>query len=171
MSFNHEKTVGHDEWLTPPSLVRALGHFDLDPCSPVDRPWATAENHFTIHDDGLSRPWAGRVWMNPPYGQELGLWLERLSVHGNGIALVFARTDTVAFHSFVWGVADAILFLKGRIRFCYVDGREADPCGAPSILIAYGKSNADVLEQMGIDGFFVPLRKTSKPHQHHLVYT
>lgn len=31
-----------DEWLTPPQLLKCLGPFDLDPCSPVDRPWPTA---------------------------------------------------------------------------------------------------------------------------------
>ncbi|WP_223160903.1 phage N-6-adenine-methyltransferase [Salinicola aestuarinus] len=86
-----------DEWLTPPSILEALGSFDLDPCSPVERPWDTASEHLTLHDDGLSAAWRGRVWLNPPYGRETGLWLEKLAEHGDGIALVFARTETEMF--------------------------------------------------------------------------
>ena len=40
------------EWLTPPDLLSQLPEFDLDPCSPVRRPWPTAKNHYTIEDDG-----------------------------------------------------------------------------------------------------------------------
>ncbi len=46
-----------DEWLTPPKIVEALGPFDLDPCSPVNRPWPTAGRHLTIEDDGLAQDW------------------------------------------------------------------------------------------------------------------
>jgi len=68
-------TMRTDEWLTPPEIVAALGKFDLDPCSPINRPWPTAEKHYTIEDDGLFLPWFGRVWMNPPYGKQMNHWL------------------------------------------------------------------------------------------------
>lgn len=65
--------------LAHPSLgflsIRALGPFDLDPCSPVGRPWDTAAQHHTIHDNGLLKPWSGRVWLNPPYASAL-LWIK-----------------------------------------------------------------------------------------------
>lgn len=86
-----------NEWLTPPEVLSALGEFDLDPCSPVSHPWDTARSHYTVEDDGLSQEWFGRVWLNPPYGQSTGRWLHRLSLHGNGIALIFARTETAMF--------------------------------------------------------------------------
>ncbi|WP_460894836.1 DNA N-6-adenine-methyltransferase, partial [Rufibacter soli] len=76
-----------DEWLTPPDIIKALGEFDLDPCAPIVRPWEMANNHFTIEDDGLNQVWEGRIWCNPPYGLEAAKWLERMAVHGNGIAL------------------------------------------------------------------------------------
>ena len=59
---SHQKNGGHDEWLTPPEILRALGAFDLDPCAPVVRPWETAAHHYTAQDDGLALPWFGRVW-------------------------------------------------------------------------------------------------------------
>lgn len=67
-----------DEWLTPPDIIKGLGSFDLDPCSPVNRPWDTADRHYTIEDDGLMQPWSGRVWLNPPYGREATAWLDKL---------------------------------------------------------------------------------------------
>lgn len=88
-------TKNSEEWFTPPELIKALGEFDLDPCSPVNRPWDTAKKHYTKEVDGL---WEGRVWLNPPYGKETFKWIERLAHHGDGIALIFARTDTKGFH-------------------------------------------------------------------------
>lgn len=90
-----------DEWLTPPEVIAALGgadSFDLDPCSPIERPWPTARRHLTIVDNGLIQPWDGRVWLNPPYSTSvIGQWLARLADHNRGVALIFARTETDAF--------------------------------------------------------------------------
>lgn len=147
-----------DEWLTPPGIVQSLGVFDLDPCSPVERPWDTAINHLTVEDDGLLRDWTGRVWMNPPYGDETGVWMKRLADHGNGIALVFARTETAWFFDSVWGRADAVLFFRGRIAFCHVNGEPGDSAGAPSVLVAYGGENVTALRCSEIDGKLLVLR-------------
>jgi hypothetical protein len=152
----HQGVMLTDEWLTPPDLLRALGPFDLDPCAPIVRPWPTAATHYTIADDGLSRKWVGRVWLNPPYGPHTGTWLERLHEHGNGIALIFARTETEAWFRHIWGVASGILFLRGRLNFHFVSGKRADKnSGAPSALIAYGENNAGILETCGIAGSLV----------------
>src|ERR1043166_1041516 len=101
----------------PPHIVKALGVFDLDPCSPVDRPWDTALRHLAIHDDGLATPWASgdRVWCNPPYGNQCALWMKKMARHGNGVALTFARTETKMFFESVWPAADAVMFLQGRL--------------------------------------------------------
>ncbi len=144
--------------MTPPEIVSALGAFDLDPCSPVDRPWDTAGIHYTKKDDGLALPWSGRVWCNPPYGKEAARWLSRMNHHGNGIALVFARTDTEMFFKHVWDSAQAILFIKGRLTFYTPEGdRAKGSAGAPSVLIAYGENNATKLKNAGIEGKFITL--------------
>lgn len=149
-----------DEWLTPPSIISALGAFDLDPCSPIVRPWSTAKHHFTINDDGLMQEWFGRVWLNPPYGRSLEMWMNRMSLHGDGVALTFARTDTKTFQQFVFPVADSILFINGRILFHHVNGTQAkDNGGAPSVLIGYGEYNSDALAQSGIKGKHVLINR------------
>jgi len=146
---------GKDEWLTPPNIPRALGQFDLDPAAPVNRPWDTARQHYTIIDDGLKKPWFGRVWMNPPYGRETGIWLEKLRKHGNGIALIFARTETRMFFKCIWPGADAILFLRGRLAFYHVDGTVGGHAGAPSCLVAFGRKNVDALRACKLEGVLV----------------
>lgn len=156
MGGHHSAAAQKDEWLSPPEIVRALGQFDLDPCAPVVRPWSTALRHFTIEDDGLSQRWHGRVWLNPPYGAATGEWLSRLVDHGDGIALIFARTETEDWVNHVWAKADAILFIHGRLYFHHVSGARAKAnSGAPSALIAYGLANADALISSRIRGTFI----------------
>ena len=146
------------EWLTPPELVQKLGKFDLDPCSPINAPFLHATNNFTTNDDGLTQKWFGRVYLNPPYGRGMEFWLEKLKYHGNGIALIFARTETKCFFEHIWNDADAILFVKGRIRFYHVTGIQAGTPGAPSVFIAYGKENTEILKNCGIEGKFLKLK-------------
>ncbi len=149
-----------DEWLTPPAIIKALGEFDLDPCAPhaSRRPWDTAKSHYSVEDDGLAQPWHGRVWCNPPYGLEAARWLERLAAHGDGIALIFARTETAMFFDHVWDKADALLFIRGRLHFHHVDGsRAAANAGAPSVLVAYGQRNKQALHSCGLPGFVLNL--------------
>lgn len=148
-----------DEWLTPPNIIESLGVFDLDPCSPINRPWSTAKQHYTIEDDGLNKDWHGRVWLNPPYGPETGKWLQKLADHFNGIALIFARTETEMFHNYVWDRASGLLFLKGRLYFHYVDGCKASAnAGGPSVLVAYGSKNVDSLYESKINGKILLLK-------------
>ena len=162
VSFERAKT-GKDEWLTPPELINALGTFDLDPCSPINRPWETAGLHYTINDDGLFMKWEGRVFCNPPYGKETAKWLSKCAEHGNAIALTFARTETKMFFETVWNKAHAVLFLKGRLRFYHVTGKQGDSAGAPSVLIAYGEGNANSLQTSKLRGKFIRLKLATQP--------
>ena len=156
---NEQTVAGTDIWLTPPHVLQALGEFDLDPCSSLDRPWDTAKRHLTIEDDGLAQEWSGRVWCNPPYGPGLAPFLRRLADHEDGgTALVFARTETRAFFDYVWDRATAIFFIKGRLKFHKPDGSLGGTAGSPSVLIAYGERDAQILENCALDGKFVRLR-------------
>lgn len=115
--------------------------------------------HFTILDEGLHMPWKGNVWLNPPYGPKMGIWMSRLARHGDGIALIFARTETQAFHEHIWPRAHALLFLRGRLTFFNVDGSPGkNSAGAPSVLVAYGEENACRLREQRHMGAFVELQ-------------
>jgi hypothetical protein len=128
-----------DSWITPKWLIDRLGPFDLDPCECVPQPWPCAKRAYT--EMGLVREWEGFVWCNPPYGRETGAWLNRMALHRNGMALVFARTDTKAFFDNVWPFASALLFIRGRLTFFRPDGSKppgGHNSGGPSVLIGYG---------------------------------
>lgn len=158
MGSHQSAAMLNDEWLTPPHIIEALGEFDLDPCAPITRPWDTAKNHYTVIDNGLSQKWEGRVWCNPPYGLEAAKWLSKLAEHGQGIALIFARTETKMFFQEVWPKASAVLFLEGRLYFHYVDGTKAKAnSGAPSVLVAYGSDDAKALKACRLRGKYIAL--------------
>jgi hypothetical protein len=162
VGFSHESPAAMSiEWYTPPHIFQSLGlTFDIDVCAPIGGiPWIPAHLSFSKEDDGLMQPWVGLVWCNPPYGKETPLWLKRMHKHRNGVALVFARTDCKWFHDYC-AEADAILFLKGRVRF--VDGlniSKGSGAGSGSMLVAWGETAVNALFGMHLigEGRFVDL--------------
>jgi hypothetical protein len=152
---SHQKTVGDTQtWITPRWIIDALGPFDLDPCAAWPRPWPCAERNIPVEQDGLSAIWTGRIWLNPPFNRyEVAKWIKKLAMHGNGTALLHARTEAEWFEP-VWRHASAILFLADRLYFHYPDGRRADAnSGAPACLIAFGDADADRLRASRIGGY------------------
>ena len=133
-----------DTWLTPPWLLERLGEFDLDPCPPNGV-------------DGLEIEWHGRVWLNPPYSKNAE-FMEKMAKHQHGMALVFARTETKWFQRWVFPYAKGILFFNRRLKFYTEDGVEAKGnAGAPSVLIAYGYEDLQVLKWLKDLGHLVLL--------------
>ena len=157
----HGNKAGKDEWLTPPEIIKALGEFDLDPCSPINRPWETARRHYTIEDDGLTKEWSGRVFCNPPYGDQAKFWLKKCVEHKNVIALTFARTETKMFFESIWNHAHSVFFFQGRLKFYHVSGTQGDAAGAPSMLISYNKENTEAIRNSGLKGKLVVLSNES----------
>ncbi|MFQ5464211.1 MAG: DNA N-6-adenine-methyltransferase [Phycisphaerae bacterium] len=153
-------------WQTPAELLEilyaAFGIFDLDPCSPVaNRSAAPVKAHvyYTEADDGLSIPWHGTVYVNPPYGRSLKSWVAKAEAEvrcGNArtvVALIPARTDTRYWHQHIAGTA-TVFFLRGRLTFGSADA--AAPF--PSALALWGAAAHQVaaLEQELPDAWVVP---------------
>ena len=147
-----------NRWLTPKHIVEALGQFDLDPCGAPGHSLAPVTYQLDDGENGLELEWFGRVWLNPPYGKESPPFLKKMSEHKNGIAFIFARTETKAFFEYVWNSATAVLFLKGRVKFLNADYAVTGAANAPSVLIAYSDADADVLASCSIAGHFIRLR-------------
>lgn len=165
INAHHSPRSESVDWLSPPEWIERLGPFDLDPCCPTRMPWRTARRMVTRREDGLACQWKGRVWCNPPYGRPpvIEPWMQRMAEHGNGIALSFARTETHMWFEYVWPVATAILFVRGRPYFYRRSGRRAvGNSGGPVSLIAYGESNARALERANIEGYFLRPGKFGK---------
>jgi phage N-6-adenine-methyltransferase len=128
-----------EEWPTPESFFRVLHgefSFTLDPCATPDN--AKCRRFFTKRQNGLDQDWkAHRVFCNPPYGREMWHWARKCFDASRMGALVVllahARTDTRWFHDWVYGKADEIRFVRGRLKF----GDGAMPAPFPSLLAVY----------------------------------
>ena len=110
------------EYETPQDLFDRLNdefHFTLDPCSTDGN--AKCKKHYTKEQDGLSQDWTGEtVFCNPPYGRQISKWIRKCFDHykggGTAVMLIPARTDTKAFHDYIYGKAE-IRFIRGRLHF------------------------------------------------------
>lgn len=137
----HEQSIGAtDEWYTPPYVFSVLGcSFDCDVASPGQyaTPWIPAREFITW--DSLRRPWAGFVWMNPPFGGRNGIvpWLEKFFAHGNGIALTPDRTSAPWWQKYA-PCADLILFVTPKIKFIDADGKPGKSPAQGTCLMASG---------------------------------
>ena len=137
-------TSDRDDWETPQALFDELDsryHFTLDPCSTHEN--AKCEKHYTAEDDGLLQSWEGEVvFCNPPYGRDIGKWVEKCyteSGHARVVMLIPARTDTAYFHDYIYHKA-AITFLRGRLRF-ELGGVALAGAPFPSMIVDYGGSH------------------------------
>lgn len=152
-----------DDYITPEAVIAALGgprYFRLDPCACIPQPWPMACNSYTQREDGLAQLWDCPVFLNPPYGPETARWLARLSAPDcrDGIALIFARTETRMFFKYVWPIADAVFFFEGRLFFHEPSGKRCPHnSGGPSCLIAYGQRNVRAIEKSELAGRLVLL--------------
>ena len=106
--------------------------------------WTPALFIYTKADDGLVKPWYGRVWLNPPYGTETPKWLARMHEHREGTALLFARCDTSWFHKYI-AKADAVLFLAKRVRFVDANGVQGKSPNQGSMLVAWSEGDVSAL--------------------------
>lgn len=100
------------------------------------------------------------MWLNPPYGDAARVWIKKLAAHGNGIALVAARTQRNWFQTTV-AQASAVLFVRGSITFHNVDGTPAENAAPfPNVLIAFGEENAIALQRSKLPGllYLAPLK-------------
>lgn len=146
----HESCTGAtDEWYTPREIFDALDvQFDLDPCSPGPGHWVPAREIYTKADDGLSKPWVGRVFMNPPFGGRNGHvpWLRKFIEHGDGIAIVRAYTSAAWFHDWV-PRTEAQLFPRGKTKFVRPDGNIGKSPGHGIVLLSMGARCTGALQR------------------------
>jgi phage N-6-adenine-methyltransferase len=110
------------DWPTPRGLFKELHdefRFTIDVCASAEN--ACMERYWTERDEGLMKSWEGeRVWMNPPYGRQLGRWMLKAATEAGHaeliVALVPSRTDTAWWHEHAMGATE-IRYLRGRLKF------------------------------------------------------
>ena len=151
----HQKKgiVSPDEYYTPKEIIEALGRFDLDPATPVNPRWRTADVMYTKEDDGLSKEWFGRVFLNPPYSRPLiEQFMQKMAAHGNGIALVVPKLGTKMFRDVVFPSCTAMYILSERIKFYDVNWVQQKSPICQSMLIAFGEENKEAIRRSGLKG-------------------
>lgn len=129
------------DWSTPEALFRPLAeefHFTLDVC-------ATQLNkkcsmYYSPEDDGLAHPWGREIcWMNPPYGREIGRWMQKAFIESRCgatvVCLVPARTDTDWWHQYAEKAAER-RFVRGRVKFYRLDGKRSQ-APFPSVIVVF----------------------------------
>jgi len=114
-------------WATPLELYVELNrefHFNDDPC-PL---------HSTVNR--LDTEWGTRSFVNPPYGREITVWLQKAYTESRKgktiVCLLPSRTDTKWWHDYVMK-ANEIRFLKGRLRF----GNSKNSAPFPSCVVIF----------------------------------
>ena len=142
-----QQALTSDDYYTPPWVFERMGlDFDLDVCAPPGGiPWIPARRFFTMADDGLSQPWEGRVWMNPPYSNTTP-WAARFIDHCDGIALVAPSRSH--WWGTLWdsahGIADSGMFrfIRGS------DGKLANGF-MPVVFAAFGDECVEAISRLG----------------------
>ena len=133
-----------NEWETPNELFSILDcffKFTLDAASSKEN--KKCEKHYTIEDDGLSKSWTNEtVWLNPPYGKEIGKWVkkayeESLNDYTTVVMLIPARTDTSYWHDYITKASE-IFFIRGRIKFFNKEKKGNSAAPFPSAIIVFG---------------------------------
>jgi phage N-6-adenine-methyltransferase len=149
--FEHARTVmtssGSNEWYTPAHLIERartfLGAIDLDPAS-SERANETvqAQRFYDARTDGLAQHWTGRIWLNPPYGDEASKFVAKAIREyqaGNAtevLLLLKAATDTGWFRPLF---DYPMCFIYGRISFVTGDGSESATATFPSVVVYLGQ--------------------------------
>ena len=132
-------TSNKDDYETPPELFNELNqefNFTVDLC-------ASDANHkvakyYTKENDGIKADLTGEVvFCNPPYGRETAKWVKKCAESNcTSVLLLPARTDTKAFHEYIYGKAE-IRFIKGRVKF----GGGSGPAPFPSMIVIFRKAS------------------------------
>lgn len=132
-------TSASDDWGTPQAFFDELNEefgFTLDACASKRN--AKCERFFSIEENGLEQTWTGTVWLNPPYGREIGLWLKKAVESWRGgatvVCLVPARTDTAWWHDYA--ALGEVRFVRGRLRFVSAEG-EKSSAPFPSAVVVF----------------------------------
>lgn len=137
-------------WCTPQEFFDSLDaefHFVLDAAATTKS--AKCKRYFTPETDALNQSWdcGGAVFCNPPYGRSLKKWIQKAYVESQSgqtiVLLIPARTDTTAFHDYIYGKAE-IRFIRGRLTFTDEDGNSQTdakgrpmPAPFPSMVVIY----------------------------------
>jgi phage N-6-adenine-methyltransferase len=140
-------TSNSEEWGTPQKLFNRLNeefNFTLDICASKEN--AKYHKYHTKEKDALKQEWGGIIWMNPPYGRQIGNWVKKANEAARQgkatvVCLLPARTDTAWWHDYAMK-ANEIRLIRGRLKFG--DGKGSAPF--PSAIVVFKKGLASKIQ-------------------------
>jgi hypothetical protein len=152
-SWQQQVYTGDPEWYTPDEILapvrEVLGQIDVDPAScDAAQVRVQARTYYTLGDDGLTHPWRGTVFLNPPYNlpdvaRFLGKLFEEIEAEHTTAAIVIVNSATsTAWFQRAFALANAVCFPSGKIKFLHATKNGLHPC-APQTILYYGDSTRD----------------------------
>jgi DNA N-6-adenine-methyltransferase (Dam) len=164
------------EWRTPKYIFDSFRDqtgarlaFGLDPCSPEQGVChVPARRIYTKGDDGLLKPWPKHelIFMNPPYSEarhSIVEWVAKYFEHGNGIALIPARTSCDWWHQYVFPLAELLCFPNRKISFLNPDGTVGGSPTLGNALIGMGTVAREALRRSGLGHCVIVDRSAAPP--------
>ena len=129
------------DWETPDAVFEPLNEefgFTLEAAASAANTKVPG-NYYTREDDAVMQPWPGVVWLNPPFGEQMGRFIRKAYkeslVGATVVALLPARTDTACWHECIHGIAE-VRFLRGRVKY-ELDGVSQGGAPFPSAIVLW----------------------------------
>ena len=136
----------NDDLQTPQFLIDALGPFDLDPCAGLNTTIGKQNYCIDRDEDGLTLPWTGFVYCNPPFSQK-EIWIEKMIAHNNGILILPERGSAPWFGPLAQSVG--YYFVMGK-KIDFVNGPSSNNLG--SCLFPFGPIAKNRIYYSGLPG-------------------
>lgn len=137
--FGINDALDSDAWYTPAWVFEGMGlTFDLDVASPDGGlPWLPAHRFYTVADDGLTQPWDGLVWCNPPYSAPTA-WCRRWAEHEAGGCLLI-RADLSTGGPYAATSAATSLYVPAkRMQFVSGSGKPSGAVNFSTVILGRG---------------------------------
>jgi hypothetical protein len=159
------------EWYSPALYVKAGrrvlgGTIDLDPASCAEANQVVqAKRFYTREQDGLSLPWYGRIWLNPPYGGMAALFVDRLIAElalGEVTAAIIvanAKACDAKWFQPLWN--GVLCFADHRIDFTSGDGQPGSRPNHGTVFAYFGPDEGRFADEFRAFGVIV--RRWERP--------
>ena len=151
---------GENSWYTPTkiinSAIKVMGEIDLDPASSeIANQNIQAKKYYTEEDNGLSKEWYGKVWLNPPYSQpEIDNFSQAVieKDFDEIMVLVNNATETKWFQR-IAKKSNCICFINKRLKFLDKKGLSTGSPLQGQVVVYIGKKVEEFVQEFNNHGF------------------